>query len=182
MYYAYIKEQQELEEPRKNQQLLLYMRLRGISEEATFVDDNGKTEWLELLGTLSEGDCLLIRSVEDIADDYSELLDTFQIMQKKAIELYSCKEPFFCGDTYYDSLKQIINLSEIFKKKRRVMGYQKAVSEGTVGRPKKSKEISLALTLYASGEYTLQQIEEIAGISKSTLYRAKDKITEGKTG
>ena len=52
-------------------------------------------------------------------------------------------------------------------------GLNAARARGRVGgRPRTKKEkINKALRLYATGEYTLKEIEEITDVKKSTLYR-----------
>lgn len=171
MQYVYIREQQEGEAERKNQQLLIYRQLQGIGEEETFVDDGSRESWYSLFDSLAEGDYLLIRSVEDIADSREELLGILQILQEKGVELYAVNEPFLCGDNYFDTFRRVLELINFFQVKRRTTAYRYAVDQGLVGRPPK-KEVALALTMHASGNYTVQDIQESTGISKSTLYRA----------
>jgi DNA invertase Pin-like site-specific DNA recombinase len=44
------------------------------------------------------------------------------------------------------------------------------------GRPKKnSKDVSKALKLYDTEQYTVSEIEEMTGVSKATLYRGLNK-------
>lgn len=51
------------------------------------------------------------------------------------------------------------------------MGYQKAVDEGRVGRPAKTDDVEKAIKLYETGTYTISQIVQLTGVSKSTLYK-----------
>jgi DNA invertase Pin-like site-specific DNA recombinase len=171
MLYAYVKEQAYGEEKNKNQPLFMQIQIQGVAEDNVYVDDTDRTELIALLSTLSDGDQLIIRSVEDIADSYNELLAIFEQLSNKEIDLYSCKEPFFCGEDYYRDLKIIIGLNEFYKRASRKAAFQKAVKAGTVGRPK-NKAISKAVSMYESGEYTVSKIEKATGVSKSTLYRA----------
>ena len=84
--------------------------------------------------------------------------------------MYSCEESFFCGEDYLENLSGYIRFYLTFQKKKQKQGYQKAVSEGKVGRPSKDKAVEQAIELYRRG-LKIAQIETLTGISKSTLYR-----------
>lgn len=45
-----------------------------------------------------------------------------------------------------------------------------------IGKPRKTKEVALAVKLYRENKHTLKEIEQITGINKSTIYRNLDKI------
>ena len=87
------------------------------------------------------------------------------------VELFSCEEPYFCGEDYKNTLNSFMLLLDYYYKKRRKSGYQKALDEGRVGRPDKSAEVEKAIKLYNSRNYTVAQIEKLTGVSKSTLYK-----------
>ena len=145
-----------------------------IPEEQVFVDEDPevRTELNKLIELLEEGDMLIIRSAKDIADDIDVLYrDFFPNLQNKGVELFSCEEPYFCGDAYYYTLNSFMLFLDYFYKKKRQVGYEKAVDEGRVGRPAKSEDVEKAIAMYESKSYTISQITQLTGVSKSTIYR-----------
>ncbi len=172
--WAYVLENVESKDFRDNKPLFLLIRDLEITENNLFIDrdtDIKKPELKRLLDIVSLGDRLAIRSIEDLADSLSDLIDVFQIFTDKQIILFSCEEPVFSGTDYLESLTGFVKLYLSLEKRKRQKFYQQAVEEGRVGRPAKTKEIEQAISLYNTGNYKVNQIEAITGISKSTLYR-----------
>jgi len=145
-----------------------------IPEEQVFVDEDAenKVELKRLIDLLEHGDTLIIRSARDIAEDLNTLYTIlFPELQNRGVELFSCEEPYFCGDTYSDTMDNFVLLLDYFAKKRKQTGYQKALDEGRVGRPAKTEEVEKAMAMYESKLYTISQITQLTGVSKSTLYK-----------
>ena len=173
MLYAYILENSDNEEKRNNQSLFQLIEQMEIEDNNLFFDMDGeeRTELLKLYKLLQPEDRLVIRSVLDIADSIEDLIKTFSMLTKKQISLCSCEEPFLSGEDFYNTIKSYMALHKHFLEKKKQIAYQKAVSEGRVGRPIKESDIKKAIDLYKSEKLTVEQITAVTGISKSTLYR-----------
>lgn len=172
MIWAYVLENQGVDDKRSNQPVFQMIRHLDIMEDYIIFDESDKRDCLyELLDTIDVGDKLIIRSAEDLADNLSDLVDVFNILTKKKITLCSCKETFLCGEEYLTNLNGFVDLYLYYYKKNKESGYKKAVAEGRVGRPAKKQEIEQAISMYQSGLFKMAQIETITGISKSTIYR-----------
>lgn len=172
MVWAYVLENMGLEDNRNNQNLFLLINDLEIPDDNRYFDCNlDRPELFKLLEVLQHGDRLAIRSVLDLADTLSDLIRVLQKLTNKQITLCSCEEDYLCGEDYLDTLNGFVKLYVSFEKKKQQQSYKKAVEEGTVGRPAKTREIEQAISMYQSGKYKVNQIESITGVSKSTLYR-----------
>lgn len=176
MIWAYILENMGVEDLRSNQSVFLLIKDLEIEDRYLFFDNSLERPELEkLLSCMAVGDKLIIRSVEDIADSLSDLANIFQRLSEKQIVLCSCVEPFLCGEDYQENLNGYIELYLYYNQKKKDTAYQKALSEGKVGRPAKTAEIEKAISMYESGQFKISQIEVITGVSKSTIYRYVNK-------
>ena len=174
MRYIYFLDVQGPEDNRNNSKVFKLINDFDIPEERVFADEDpeDRTELNKLVELLEEGDMLIIRSAKDIVEDIDYLYQTlFPYLQDKGVEIFSCEEPYFCGDTYADNLNNFMLFLDFFYKKRRQNGYEKAVDEGRVGRPAKTEDIEKAIEMYESKLYTISQITQLTGVSKSTIYR-----------
>ncbi len=172
MNYAYVLENMTPEDKRDNTPLFNLINDFDLDEEQLCFDiDTKRVGLMPFLDKLNSGDKLLIRSVEDLADTLEGLIEIFRVLSEKEVILYSCKEPFLCGEEYSENLDCSMKMILYFTKKKKEIGYQVAVLEGKVGRPAKKEEILKAVAMYKSGNFKVSQIEVITGISKSSLYR-----------
>lgn len=181
MVWAYVMENDFGAEKHDNTPIFkLVNQLKIPEDQVVFDQTEDRVEFCKLLESLQTGDKLIIRSVEDLADDIMGLITVFQRLTDKEISLCSVEEPFLSGEEYLESLTEFTRLYVLFQKKKQVAGYRKACAEGRVGRPAiKSKEIDQAIELYKSDTYTISQITALTGVSKTTLYRA---LKEQKVG
>ena len=172
MIWAYVLENQGVEDLRSNQPVFLLINELGIADDYIVFDDNtARPELDRLLSELSVGDRLIVRSVEDMADTMENLTDILQTLTDKQVTLCSCEEDFLCGQDYLCTLTGCIRLLSVFQKKKQRSAYDKAYNAGKVGRPTKIQEIEMAVTMYQSGKFKVAQITAVTGVSKSTLYR-----------
>lgn len=174
MLWAYVLENIDNVEFRDNKPLFLLIKDLEIVDEQIFIDkdtENQRPELDKLIAIMQTEDRLAIRSVLDLADNLSDLIGVFQKLTNKQIMLCSCEENYLCGDDYLDTLNGFVKLYVDFEKKKQQQSYQKALENGSVGRPAKTKEVEQAISMYQSGKYKVNQIESITGVSKSTLYR-----------
>ncbi|PHV71877.1 hypothetical protein CS063_04800 [Sporanaerobium hydrogeniformans] len=176
MIWAYVLENMGVEDLRSNQSVFLLIKDLKIEDKYLYFDNTFERPELEkLLDCMGIGDKLIIRSVEDIADSLSELANIFQRFSEKKIVLCSCVEPFLCEEDYQENLNGYVKLYLYYNQKKKDTAYQKALSEGKVGRPLKTVEIEKAINMYESGQFKISQIEMITGVSKSTIYRYANK-------
>lgn len=172
MIWAYVLENQGIQDSRSNQPVFLLINELDIADDYIVLDeDTARPELNRMLSELNTGDRLIVRSVEDIADTIEELTGVLQLLTDKQIALCSCEEDFLCGEDYLCTLTGCVRLLSAFRKKKQQSAYDKAYNAGKVGRPPKTQEIELAVTMYQSGKYRVAQITAVTGVSKSTLYR-----------
>lgn len=181
MVWAYVMENDFGTEKHDNTPIFkLANQLKIPEDQVVFDQTEDRVEFCKLLESLSVGDKLIIRSVEDLADDIMGLITVFQKLTDKEISLCSCEEPFLSGEDYLGSITEFTRLYVLFQKKKQQAGYRKACAEGRVGRPAtKSKDIEQAIELYKSDACTISQITALTGVSKTTLYRV---LKEQKVG
>ena len=172
MDWVYVWEVIEKDDKRSNQPIFLRLKELNVDEEHSFFDNSqDRPEQAMLLDVIQPGDCLSVRSIEDLADTTQGLENILEELNDKGVVLYSCEESFLNGTNYLETYISIVWVYTTIQHKQKQTAYRKAVAAGTVGRPTKAKEIEQAVTMYESGNYTIRQIEKITGISKSTLYR-----------
>jgi len=170
--WAYVLENQGAEDLRSNQPVFLLINELGISDDCiVFDDDTARPELDWLLSELSAGDRLIVRSVEDLANTLEAVTAVLQTLTDKQVTLCSCEEDFLCGEDYLCTLTGCTQLLSAFQKKKQRSAYDKAYNAGKVGRPPKTQEIELAVTMYQSGKFKIAQITAVTGVSKSTIYR-----------
>ena len=130
-----------------------------------------------LLAKLKAGDTVIVESLSRLGRSTKNLIELVELFQSKGVQLVSLKESI---DTSTPSGKLLFTLMSAIAQferdtiaERTVEGLKAARAKGHVGgRPRTKKEKMVhALRLYATGEYTLKEIEELTGVKKSTLYR-----------
>jgi len=129
----------------------------------------------QLLSTLSTGDSVVVESLSRLGRSTKNLVELFQ---EKGVHLISLKESI---DTKTPSGKLLFTLmSAIAQFERDIIaertseGLKAARARGHMGgRPKTdAQKVAKAQLLYDTGKYTLREIEELTGVTKSTLYRS----------
>lgn len=174
MTYAYVLENVDTKELRDNRPLFLLIEQLTVEDGNLYIDkdtSDNRIELRKLIAEIQPQSKLIVRSVIDLADNFLGLKYIFQKLTDKGITLLSCEEPFLCGEYFMEYLTGFAQMFVTYERKKQQAGYKKALENGTVGRPKKTKEVEQALTLYKSGLFKVSQIEIITGVSKSTLYR-----------
>ena len=111
------------------------------------------------------------RSVKNLA----ELMETFN---EKAVRLVSLKETIdtksSTGRLLFTILSSLAQFERDVLAKRTKEGLEAARARGRMGgRPKTDRTaLDKAVALYRTEQYTVSEIKELTGVSKSTLYRA----------
>lgn len=88
MVWAYVMENDYGAEKHNNTPIFkLVNQLKIPEEQVVFDQDNSRDEFCKLLESMGVGDKLIIRSVEDLADDLMNLITVFQKLTDKEISL-----------------------------------------------------------------------------------------------
>ena len=83
MVWAYVMENGDGVEKHSNQPVFQLIQKMGLTDEQLVFDqDNNRTEFCKLLESMDVGDKLIIRSVEDLADETRDLVSVFQRLNK----------------------------------------------------------------------------------------------------
>lgn len=137
-----------------------------------------------LLGLLEAGDTVIVESLSRLGRSTKNLIELVELFQEKGVHLVSLKESIDTttpsGKLLFTLMSAIAQFERDIIAERTAEGLSAARARGRVGgRPRTKKEkLAPALRLYATGEYTLKEIEEITGIKKSTLYRYLQKTVK----
>ncbi|MBO1002740.1 recombinase family protein [Pseudogracilibacillus auburnensis] len=131
----------------------------------------------KMITALNQKDKVTICKLYAIADSTHHLVEVITAIHEKGAFLHSVKEDIDTSNHGGYSLefivKQLANFqSDLISEKTR-KGIYKAKQKGiSTGRPRKpDANVQKAILMYESKKYTLQEIRNETGISKSTLYR-----------
>ena len=171
MYYAYLKEDNDSINLVDNTGVLSLIQDLGISEEDIFTDEGSREQVGKLLEVIGEDDYIIIRSVVDLTDDAKELLVILKALQEREVTMISILEPFLSGKEYHTAMKGFVGIHKTFLERKRRQGYSEAKEAGIVGRPRQTEAIEKAIRLYNTKAFSVAEIEKLAGVSSSTLYR-----------
>ncbi len=172
MYCVYIYEVGETDNKVNNSWVFDFIKELNIGEDNIFTDTSrGRDNLKVLVECMDSEDCLVVRSVMDLAEDSRYLMGILQALQESQVTLLSLLEPFLNGKEYYNALKGNIEIHKYYLNKKRSEGYDEAKKAGLVGRPAKTEEIEKALRLYHTKAFSINEIEKLSGVSSSTLYR-----------
>ena len=99
MFIAYVLENTDGVEYRNNKPLFEVINEFKVKDDQIYIDGSySRPELKKMIQAINSEDTLLMRSVEDIADDINDLLLVLGKLSGKKVTLYSCSEPFLCGD------------------------------------------------------------------------------------
>ncbi|WLV24227.1 recombinase family protein [Aciduricibacillus chroicocephali] len=140
-----------------------------------------RVELQSLLSKLSPGDKIVFERLFTLGDSTKHLKEMIDEIESKSAFLHSIWEKIDTSDQTDYPFSEIVHhlanfqsdmISESTKK-----GLYEAKQKGTsAGRPRKPDEnVKRAITMYESKKYTLEEIKQETGISKSTLYRYLEK-------
>jgi len=139
-----------------------------------------RTALERLLMTVQYGDELFVQNIEVLADSLQQLLDILRLAERDQIKIHFIDEQLTNETIQEGSLLQgatfFAKLQSTFLSHSSTFSLQAAKQQGkSIGRPRKSDEnLQRAFAMYESKNYTLYDIKEVTGISKSTLYRYLD--------
>ncbi|WP_338463480.1 recombinase family protein [Brevibacillus borstelensis] len=141
----------------------------------------GKTkerpELEELLKVLRPGDKVVVYKLDRISRSTKHLIELAERFENVGVDFVSIRDNIdtstAMGRFFFRMMASIAELERDIIVERTHAGLEAARARGRKGgRPSKSADkIALALDMYASKRYTIEQITEATGLSKTTLYR-----------
>lgn len=159
-------------------------QLNEISLDVLFKETHGlakkRIELENLLMAVRKGDELFVQNIEVLVDSLQQFLDILRLAERDQITIHFIDEQLtnetifnaslLLGATFFSKLQST------FLSHSSTFSLQFAKQQGkSIGRPRKSDDnLKLAFSMYDSNKYTLFDIKEATGISKSTLYRYLD--------
>ena len=132
----------------------------------------------KMLSELSEGDTVVIESLSRLGRSVKNLSELMELYNAKNIRLVSLKETIDTtsptGRLLYTILASLAAFERDILVERTSEGLKAARARGRVGgRPKTdAKAMQKAIALYQTKEYSVTDITDLTGVSKSALYRA----------
>lgn len=178
--WAYFTENKSSTYNIDNRPLFCLIRDAALHEDSVFVDDIRDTtrpELAKLLGAVVAGDTIMVRSLADLADTPATLISILQGCEDRGVEVVAIAEPWY---TYKGGFEQIACtmgiLSEWAEKKRR-LGIERAKDAGRMGRKPVNGRQEQIQKLRLAG-FTIREITNLCGISRSTYYRHMGKTKE----
>ncbi len=139
-----------------------------------------RTELEQLLMTVQKYDELFVQNIVVLADSLQQFLDILRLAERDQITIHFVDEQLTNQTIQKAILLQsatfFANLQSKFLSHSSTFTLQDAKQQGkSIGRPRKADaKLELAFAMYDSKTYTLYDIKEATGISKSTLYRYLD--------
>ena len=143
-----------------------------------------RTELESLLMQLKAGDVILVQRMFALADTTSHLFELLKLCERDQVTIQFLNEGIVTNDQlpfhFTELVKEFLNFQSDIIKQSTILGIADAKAQGkSIGRPKKSDEnVKKAISMYYSGDYTLLDIKNETGISKSTLYRYLEAVEE----
>lgn len=155
--------------------------------DEVYTDSHGlakkRSELESLLMIAKKDDELFVQNIEVLADSLQQLLDILRLAERDELIIHFIDEQLtnetIQTNTLLQSTEFFTKLQTIFYSHSSTFTLQAAKQQGkSIGRPRKSDiNLQRAFDMYDSKQYSLFEIKEATGISKSTLYRYLDERT-----
>ena len=127
------------------------------------------------------GDTVVVESFSRLGRSTKDLIELVNYFEEHNIKLISLKENFDTATPHGWLMMTVFQAFSQFERdlivERTKEGLKSARARGRKGGrpPVNQRDIERAIKLYKSEEYSVKEIVEMTGISKSTLYRYLDK-------
>lgn len=131
-----------------------------------------------MLSKLKPGDTVVIESLSRLGRSVKNLCELMEYFENNNIRVVSLKETIDTtsptGKLLFSVLASLSQFERDVLAQRTQEGLTAARARGRVGgRPKAdANALKKALALYQTGQYSVKEIKELTGVSKSTLYRS----------
>lgn len=132
----------------------------------------------KMLAEIQDGDTIVIESLSRLGRSVKNLAELMELFNNRNIRLISMKETIdttsSTGRLLFTILSSLAQFERDVLVERTKEGLNAACARGRLGgRPKSNEQVvNKAVALYNTKQYTLKEITDLTGISKSTLYRA----------
>lgn len=136
-----------------------------------------RTELNKMLETLESGDRLVVWKLHVLADSTRQLVELMELLEEKEASFQSAQEQIDTAEGNFYSFQEILKFLADFQSDAISANTKAGLSEAKrkgmhAGRPRKpDANVKKAIEMYKSKMYSLAEIKEETGISKSTLYR-----------
>lgn len=136
-----------------------------------------RTELDHMLEALVPGDRIIVMKLHVLADSTRQLVDLVEALEEKTAFLHAIKENIDTAKgtsfSFLEIAKSIAEFQSDSISAKTKAGLSEAKQKGMhAGRPRKpDANVKKAIEMYKSKSYSLAEIKEQTGISKSTLYR-----------
>lgn len=148
------------------------------------LDMNVKPEFEKILNLVSAGDTVVVTKLDRFARSIEDAYNIIKNFRDKSVNIHILNigliDSSVLGNVFFDTISAIYDFEKALLVDRIQTGKNKAKKADGFkeGRPKKytQKQIDEALLLLSS--YSYKKVEEMTGISKSTLIRAKKNSTK----
>ena len=137
-----------------------------------------RPELNRMLDALREGDTIFICELTRLSRSVKDLFSLVEQIHKAGADIKSLKEPWLDTTTPHGKLlfSLFAGVSQFERdliRERTLEGLASARARGRKGgrHSVDDKKLEFAIKLYNSKDYSISQIQEATGISKSTLYK-----------
>nr|WP_106782338.1 recombinase family protein [Lysinibacillus timonensis] len=136
-----------------------------------------RIELENMLMNIQKNDEIIVERMFVLADTTRHLIELLKLCERDGVSVQFLNEDLKSNEVLSISLQEMVDKILLFQsditKQSTTLGIALAKDRGkTIGRPKKSDDnIKKAISMYQSGHFSLHDIKNETGISKSTLYR-----------
>ncbi|WP_101909223.1 recombinase family protein [Marasmitruncus massiliensis] len=136
-----------------------------------------RPELNKMLERMTQDDTVVIESLSRLGRSTKDLIELTELFQSKGVHLVSLKESIdtstSTGKLLFTLMSAIAQFERDCIADRTREGLKAARARGRKGgRPKVNPEtVKKAVKLYGTKQYSIQEIEELTGVKKATLYR-----------
>lgn len=157
--------------------------IKIFMEKASGKKDD-RVELAKAIEYLREGDSLVVYKLDRLARSTKKLIEISELLDNRGIELISIVDNIdtknAVGKAMFRMLAVIAELERDIISERTMAGLAAARARGRKGgRPRTDeKKLNQAIKLYDSKQHSLNEISELTGVSKPTLYRELSKRSD----
>ncbi|MBN6186330.1 recombinase family protein [Aneurinibacillus sp. BA2021] len=143
--------------------------------------NNDRPELARALDILRPGDTFVVYKLDRLARSTKKLIEVAEQLKEIGVDFISIRDNIDTstptGKMMFGMLAVLAEFERDIIRERTMAGLEAARARGRKGGrpPVNHKKLNQALTLYNSKQHTIREIEELTGISSSTLYRAIEK-------
>jgi DNA invertase Pin-like site-specific DNA recombinase len=175
--YGYARVSTRQQELSRQLDLLEKYECNEILTEKMSGTKSDRPELNRLKDKLRPGDSIVVESFSRLGRSTKDLIDLVNYFEEIDVKLISIKENF---DTSTPQGKLMMTVFQAFSQFERDLivertkeGLKSARARGRKGgRPKvNAREVTKAVNLYKTEQYSVSEIVEMTGISRATLYR-----------